>query len=91
MSRSKFVYSGIIKRLVMKRKTYKSGKLTPMTEHILVEALKLWQQAFIAEIREVEARGERSMFHPNWTALMLREFGIVFGVDELTNTEPIKE
>ena len=77
--------------MVMKRKTYKSGKLTPMTEHILVEALKLWQQAFIAEIREVEARGERSMFHPNWTALMMREFGIVFGVDELTNTEQIKE
>jgi len=91
MSKSKFVYSGILKRLVMKRKTYKSGKLTPMTEHILVEALKLWQQAFIAEIREVEARGERSMFHPNWTALMMREFGIVFGVDELTNTPQIKE
>ena len=91
MSNSSFVYSGIIKQMVMKRKTYKSGKLTPMTEHILVEALKLWQQAFIAEIREVEARGERSMFHPNWTALMLREFGIVFGVDELTNTEQIKE
>ena len=75
----------------MKRKTYKSGKLTPMTEHILIESLKLWQQAFIAEIREVEARGERSMFHPNWTALMMREFGIVFGVDELTNPPQIKE
>ena len=73
----------------MKRKTYKSGKLTPMTEHILVEALKLWQKEFIAEIREVEARGQQSMFHPNWTALMLREFGIVFGVDELVNTEQI--
>ena len=75
----------------MKKKTYKSGKLTPMTEHILVEALKLWQVEFIKEIREVEARGQHSMFHPNWTALMMREFGIVFGVDELTNTPQIKE
>ena len=91
MSSSSFVYSGIINKTVMKKKTYKSGKLTPMTEHILVEALKLWQQAFIAEIREVEARGERSMFHPNSTALMMREFGIVFGVDELVNTEQIPD
>ena len=73
------------------KKKFKSGKLNAVTEGILIDALKLWQQAFIAEIREVEARGERSMFHPNWTALMMREFGIVFGVDELTNTEQIKE
>ena len=73
------------------KKKYRSGKLNPVTESILVDALKLWQKEFIAEIRELEAQGKRSMFHPNWTAVMLREFGIVFGVDELTNTEPIQE
>lgn len=73
------------------KKKYRSGKLTPVTESILVDALKLWQKEFVAEIRELEAQGKRSMFHPNWTAVMLREFGIVFGVDELTNTEPIEE
>lgn len=73
------------------KKKYRSGKLNPVTESILVDALKLWQKEFIAEIRKMEADGKRSMFHPNWTAVMLREFGIVFGVDELTNTEPIKE
>lgn len=73
------------------KKKYRSGKLNPVTESILVDALKLWQKEFIGEIRELEAQGKRSMFHPNWTAVMLREFGIVFGVDELTNTEPIEE
>lgn len=73
------------------KKKYRSGKLNPVTESILVDALKLWQKEFVAEIRELEAQGKRSMFHPNWTAVMLREFGIVFGVDELTNTEPIEE
>jgi len=73
------------------KKKYRSGKLNPVTESILVDALKLWQKEFVAEIRELEAQGKRSMFHPNWTAVMLREFGIVFGVDELTNTEPIQE
>lgn len=73
------------------KKKYRSGKLNPVTESILVDALKLWQKEFVAEIRELETQGKRSMFHPNWTAVMLREFGIVFGVDELTNTEPIEE
>ena len=73
------------------KKKYRSGKLNPVTESILVDALKLWQKEFIAEIRELEAQGKRSMFHPNWTAVMLREFGIVFGVDELTSTKPIEE
>jgi hypothetical protein len=31
------------------------------------------------------------MFHPNWTAVMLREFGIEFGIEELANTEPIND
>jgi hypothetical protein len=74
----------------MEKKKYKSGKLTPMTEHILVDALKLWQQEFIKVIK-TQGDGKRSMFHPNWTAVMLREFGIEFGVEELANTEPIND
>ena len=92
MSNSSFVYSGIIKQMVMSgKKKYRSGKLNPVTEQILVEALKLWQQEFIGEIRKMEADGKRVMFHPNWTAVMLREFGVEFGVEELTNTEPIEK
>ena len=73
------------------KKKYRSGKLNPVTEQILVEALKLWQNEFVAEIRKMEVDGKRSMFHPNWTAVMLREFGIEFGVDELTSTKPIEK
>ena len=92
MSNSSFVYSGIIKQMVMSgKKKYRSGKLNPVTEQILVEALKLWQNEFVAEIRKMEADGKRVMFHPNWTAVMLREFGVEFGVEELTNTEPIEK
>ena len=75
----------------MTKKKYKSGKLTPIKEHILVNALKLWQQEFVSEIRKMEADGKRSMFHPNWTAIMMREFGVEFGVDELVNVEPIDD
>ena len=75
----------------MANKKYRSGKLNPVTEQILVDALKMWQEQFVAEIRKMEADGKRSMFHPNWTAVMLREFGIEFGVDELTSTKPIQE
>ena len=71
------------------KKKYRSGKLNPVTEQILVDALKMWQEQFVAEIRKMEADGKRSMFHPNWTAVMLREFGIEFGVDELTSTKPV--
>ncbi len=35
----------------MTKKKYKSGKLTPMTERILVDALILWQQEFIKVIK----------------------------------------
>ena len=73
------------------KKKYRSGKRNPVTEHILVEALKLWQANFIGEIRKMEADGKRSMFHPNWTAVMLYEFGVEFGVDELAKYEPILE
>lgn len=71
----------------MTKKKYKSGKLTPITEHILVEALKLWQEAFIEELGKMKAEGKQPMFHENWTSLQLREFGIEFGIDELTNVE----
>ena len=73
------------------KKKFKSGKLNAVTEGILIDALKLWQQEFIGEIRKMEADGKRVMFHPNWTALMMREFGIEFGVEELTNVEPIEK
>ena len=73
------------------KKKYRSGKLNPVTETILIDALKLWQENFIGEIRKMEADGKRSMFHPNWTAVMLYEFGVEFGVDELANYEPIKD
>ena len=73
------------------KKKFKSGKLNPVTEQILVEALKLWQNEFVAEIRKMEVDGKRSMFHPNWTAVMLREFGVEFGVDELSKYEPIEK
>ena len=39
----------------------------------------------------MEADGKRSMFHPNWTAVMLHEFGVEFGVDELAKYEPIQD
>jgi hypothetical protein len=73
------------------KKKFKSGKLNAVTEGILIDALKLWQQEFIGEIRKMEADGKRVMFHPNWTAVMLYEFGVEFGVEELTNTEPIEK
>ena len=73
------------------KKKYRSGKLNPVTETILIDALKLWQENFIGEIRKMEADGKRSMFHPNWTAVMLYEFGVEFGVDELANYEPIND
>ena len=75
----------------MTKKKYRSGKLNPVTETILIDALKLWQENFIGEIRKMEADGKRSMFHPNWTAVMLYEFGVEFGVDELIDTKPIQD
>ena len=73
------------------KKKFKSGKLNAVTEGILIDALKLWQKEFIGEIRKMEADGKRLMFHPNWTAVMLYEFGLEFGVDELAKYEPIEK
>ena len=41
----------------MAKKKFKSGKLNAVTEGILIDALKLWQQEFIGEIRKMEADG----------------------------------
>jgi hypothetical protein len=41
------------------KKKFKSGKLNAVTEGILIDALKLWQQEFIGEIRKMEADGKR--------------------------------
>ena len=73
------------------KKKYRSGKLNAVTEHILIEALQLWQADLVGKIRAMESDGKRVMFHPNWTAVMLYEFGLEFGVDELAKYEPIKE
>jgi hypothetical protein len=53
----------------------------------LVDALKLWQGAFIEELAKMKAEGKQPMFHENWTSLQLREFGVEFGIDELINVE----
>jgi hypothetical protein len=65
----------------------KTGKINPVMESVLVEALKLWQGAFIEELGKMKAEGKRPMFHENWTSLQLREFGVEFGIDELINVE----
>jgi hypothetical protein len=65
----------------------KKGKISPVMESVLVDALKLWQGAFIEELAKMKADGKRPMFHENWTSLQLREFGIEFGIDELINVE----
>ncbi len=65
----------------------KKGKISPVMESVLIEALKLWQGAFIEELAKMKAEGKNPMFHENWTSIMLREFGVEFGIDELTNTE----
>jgi hypothetical protein len=65
----------------------KKGKISPVMESVLVDALKLWKGAFIEELAKMKAEGKNPMFHENWTSIMLREFGVEFGIDELTNTE----
>jgi hypothetical protein len=69
----------------------KTGKISPVMESVLVDALKLWQGAFIEELAKMKADGKRPMFHENWTSLQLREFGVEFGIDELINVEFITD
>jgi hypothetical protein len=69
----------------------KKGTVSPIMEVVLINALKLWQSSFIQELDQMKAEGKRPMFHPNWTSLMMQDFGIEFGIEELRNTEPILE
>jgi hypothetical protein len=69
----------------------KKGTVSPVMEVVLINALKLWQSSFIQELDQMKAEGKRPMFHPNWTSLMMQDFGIEFGIEELRNTQPILE
>ena len=69
----------------------KKGTVSPIMEVVLINALKLWQSSFIQELDQMKAEGKRPMFHPNWTSLMMQDFGIEFGIEELKNTQPILE
>ena len=67
----------------------KKGTVSPIMEVVLINALKLWQSSFIQELDQMKAEGKRPVFHPNWTSLMMQDFGIEFGIEELKNTQPI--
>jgi len=69
----------------------KKGTVSPIMEVVLINALKLWQVHFLNELDQMKAEGKRPMFHPNWTSLMMQDFGIEFGIEELRNTQPILE
>jgi hypothetical protein len=65
----------------------KKGTITPVMQEILIDALQLWQLNFLNELQEIKKKGKRSMFHENWSSLMLQEFGIKFDIEELINTQ----
>jgi hypothetical protein len=67
----------------------KKGTVSPVMEVVLIQALKLWQSRFIQDLDQMKAEGKRPMFHPNWTSLMMQDFGIEFGIEELRDTQPI--
>ena len=75
--------------LMTTKKKSKKGTVSPIMEVVLINALKLWQSSFIQELDQMKAEGKRPMFHPNWTSLMMQDFGIEFGIEELKNTQPI--
>ena len=75
----------------MNKKKYPKAQLTPVLEGILIESLQLWQNEFVQELDKLKAEGKIPMFHPNWTTLMLQEFGHRFGVQELIDTPTIQE
>jgi hypothetical protein len=77
--------------LMTTKKKSKKGTVSPVMEVVLINALKLWQSSFIQELDQMKAEGKRPMFHPNWTSLMMQDFGIEFGIEELRNTQPILE
>jgi hypothetical protein len=65
----------------------KTGKISPVMEGVLINALKLWQEAFIEELGKMKAEGKTPMFHEDYTSYMLWEFGIAFNIDELSKAE----
>ena len=65
----------------------KKEMLNPVEKEILIKGLYLWQDAFVKEIKSIEKKGNISMFHPNWTNIMLREFALKFDIDELPTHE----
>jgi hypothetical protein len=75
----------------MNKKKYPKAQLDAVLEGVLVESLQLWQNAFIQELDKMKADGKIPMFHPNWTAQMLREFGHRFRVQELIDTPAVQD
>ena len=69
----------------------KKGKVSPIMQAVLVDALKLWQLSFLNHLDRIKGEGKRSLFHANWSSQMLQEFGIEFGIEELRNTQPVLE
>ena len=65
----------------------KKGKISPVMERVLIDALKLWQVEFIAELNKMKAEGKTPMFHEDYTTYMMWEFGIAFGIDELAKAK----
>ena len=75
----------------MNKRKYPKAQLDAVLECVLIESLQLWQNAFIQELDNMKATGKIPMFHPNWTAQMLREFGHRFGVQELIDTPAVQD
>ena len=69
----------------------KSGKISPIMQAVLVDALVLWQLNFLNELDKIKGEGKRSIFHANWSAQMLQEFGLSFDIEELINTQTIED
>lgn len=69
----------------------KTGKISPIMQEVLVQALQIWQQSFLEELEQVKVEGKRSVFHANWSAQMLQEFGLSFDIQELKDTETIED
>jgi hypothetical protein len=69
----------------------KSGKISPIMQAVLVDALVLWQLNFLNELDRIKGEGKRSIFHANWSSQMLQEFGLSFDIEELINTQTIED
>ena len=69
----------------------KSGKVSPIMQAVLVDALRLWQLSFLNDLDKIKGEGKRSIFHANWSSQMLQEFGVSFNIEELINTQNIED